>query len=62
MLSGRQEIRIECNPPTNIRGRRRRRFADVADERDHQKGRIQCLAGHGFWAAVVIGQARAPGG
>jgi len=48
------------NHPTNIRGRRRRRFADVEHERDNQKGRIRCLAGRGFWAAALTGQARAP--
>ena len=46
------------NHPTNIRGRRRRRFADVEHERDNQKGRIRCLAGRGFWAAALTGQAR----
>ena len=49
-----------CNHPRNIRGRRKRRFADVEHERDNQKGRIRYLAGHGFSAAVVTGQARDP--
>jgi hypothetical protein len=57
-----QDVRIGCNHPTNIRGRRPCRFADVEHERDNQQWRIRCLAGHGFWVAALTGQARVPGG